>query len=136
MTSRLVSGFVFHRRGVRGDVWYAKYRLPDGRQIKRRIGPAWTERAQPAEGYVSRRTARAWLEEILAQATFGTQVIGNPRVSILQVKEWMGHADIDTTMKYLHYAPRAGDADLIAKAFASASDPLTSRNLEPTESTE
>jgi integrase len=395
MTSRLVSGFVFRRRGVRGEVWYAKYRLPDGRQVKRRIGPAWTERGRPADGYFTRRTARAWLDEILAQArrgelpgmvrtgatfddalaeyvrwleldrqrkpstlrdyrsiisahllpafggrrleditteqverwsaelaargtmnnrtrlkiltvlhgvmkrakrvwklprnpvsdvekptqrrsveievfspeevmalvraadseqdaaiyltaaftglrrgelvalrwrdvdfprrhirvtasysermlttpksgkvrsvpmastvaealarlnqrdercrdddlvfpgiaggyldasalyrrykatlkraslrdlrfhdlrhTFGTQVIGNPRVSILQVKEWMGHADIDTTMKYLHFAPRAGDADLIAEAFASASDPLTSRDLEPTESTE
>ncbi len=51
--------------------------------------------------------------------TFGTQVIGNPRVSILQLKEWMGHADIDTTMKYLHFAPRAGDADLIAEAFSA-----------------
>lgn len=49
--------------------------------------------------------------------TFGTQVIGNPQVSILQLKEWMGHADIDTTMKYLHYAPRAGDAELVAQAF-------------------
>jgi integrase len=49
--------------------------------------------------------------------TFGTQVIGNPNVSILQLKEWMGHADIDTTMKYLHFAPRAGDADLVAHAF-------------------
>jgi integrase len=49
--------------------------------------------------------------------TFGTQVIGNPNVSILQLKEWMGHADIDTTMKYLHFAPRAGDADLVAQAF-------------------
>ena len=52
--------------------------------------------------------------------TFGTQVIGNPRVSILQLKEWMGHADIDTTMKYLHFAPRSGDADLIAEAFDSS----------------
>jgi integrase len=50
--------------------------------------------------------------------TFGTQVIGNPQISILQLKEWMGHADIDTTMKYLHFAPRANDADLIADAFA------------------
>jgi integrase len=50
--------------------------------------------------------------------TFGTQVIGNPHVSILQLKEWMGHADIDTTMKYLHFAPRAGDADLVTEAFA------------------
>lgn len=49
--------------------------------------------------------------------TFGTQVIGNPRVSILQLKEWMGHADIATTMRYLHFAPRASDADLIAESF-------------------
>ena len=32
----------------------------------------------------------------------------------------MGHADIDTTMKYLHFAPRTGDADLIAEAFSPA----------------
>jgi integrase len=51
--------------------------------------------------------------------SFGTQVIGNPRVSILLLREWMGHADIDTTMKYLHFAPRAGDADLVAEAFAA-----------------
>jgi integrase len=50
--------------------------------------------------------------------TFGTQVIGNPAISILQLKEWMGHADIDTTMRYLHHAPRAGDAELVAEAFS------------------
>ncbi len=54
--------------------------------------------------------------------TFGTTVIGNPAVSILQLKEWMGHADIDTTMKYLHYAPRAGDAELVAEAFDRSTD--------------
>jgi integrase len=54
--------------------------------------------------------------------TFGTQVIGNPRVSILQLKEWMGHADVQTTMRYLHYAPRAADAQLVADAFR-APDP-------------
>jgi len=61
--------------------------------------------------------------------TFGTQVISNPAVSILQLKAWMGHADIDTTMKYLHYAPRDGEADLIADAFARPSlDPTASRD--------
>ncbi len=57
--------------------------------------------------------------------TFGTQVIGI--ASILQVKEWMGHADVDTTMQYLHYAPREADAALIAEAFkpASAAESLT-----------
>jgi integrase len=49
--------------------------------------------------------------------TFGTRMIG--RASILQVKEWMGHADVDTTMKYLHYAPKSSDAALVAAAFAA-----------------
>ena len=39
-----ISGHVLRREGARGPVWYAKYRLPDGRQVKRRIGPAWTTR--------------------------------------------------------------------------------------------
>ena len=29
----------------------------------------------------------------------------------------MGHADIQTTMRYLHYAPREEDARLVAEAF-------------------
>ena len=29
----------------------------------------------------------------------------------------MGHADIQTTMKYLHYESRAEDAQLVARAF-------------------
>jgi hypothetical protein len=29
----------------------------------------------------------------------------------------MGHADIQTTMEYLHYAPSEGDAALVAEAF-------------------
>jgi hypothetical protein len=41
--------------------------------------------------------------------------------STLQVKEWMGQADVDTTMKYLHYAPRSTDAALVAAAFAPES---------------
>jgi site-specific recombinase XerD len=33
-------------------------------------------------------------------------------------QEWMGHADVHTTMLYLHYAPREQDAKLVARAFA------------------
>ena len=36
---------------------------------------------------------------------------------IRRVQEWMGHVDVHTTMRYLHYAPRAGDAALVAEAF-------------------
>ena len=48
--------------------------------------------------------------------TFGTRMIA--KADVRRVQEWMGHADIQTTMKYLHYAPRAGDAALVAEAFA------------------
>ncbi len=44
------------------------------------------------------------------------------KADIRRVQEWMGHADIQTTMRYLHYAPRAEDARLVAEAFAP--DPL------------
>jgi hypothetical protein len=43
-----------------------------------------------------------------------------------QLKAWMGRANTDTTMKYLHYAPRDGEADLVVDAFAQPSlDPAT-----------
>jgi len=48
--------------------------------------------------------------------TFGTRMIAS--ADIRRVQEWMGHADIQTTMRYLHYAPRSEDAALVAKAFA------------------
>ena len=47
--------------------------------------------------------------------TFGTRMIA--KADIRRVQEWMGHADIQTTMRYLHYAPRAEDAQLVAEAF-------------------
>ena len=56
---------------VRGPVWYAKYRLPDGRQVQRKLGPAWTSRGRPATGYLTKRTAEAWLDETLAEARRG-----------------------------------------------------------------
>ena len=47
--------------------------------------------------------------------TFGTRMIA--KADIRRVQEWMGHADVQTTMRYLHYAPREDDARLVAEAF-------------------
>lgn len=69
---RPISGHVFKRKGKRGSVWYAKYRLPDGRQLKKRIGPAWTEKTAPPEGHFTKTTARAQLDEVMRQAREGT----------------------------------------------------------------
>jgi hypothetical protein len=42
-------------------------------------------------------------------------VIG--KTDICRVQEWMGHANVQTTMQYLHYVPRVQDAQLVAEAF-------------------
>jgi integrase len=52
--------------------------------------------------------------------TFGTRMIA--RADIRRVQEWRGHADVQTTMKYLHYAPRHDDAALVADAFHGSAD--------------
>ncbi len=51
------TGRVFRVQRARGPVWYAKYRLPDGRQVQRKLGPAWAERGRPPAGYFTKRTA-------------------------------------------------------------------------------
>ncbi len=67
-----ISGHVFRVDRARGPVWFAKYRLPDGRQVQKKIGPAWTKPGRPDDGFVNRRSAEAWLSDVLAQAHAGT----------------------------------------------------------------
>jgi integrase len=66
------SGHVFRVDRTRGPVWYAKYRLPDGRQVQKKVGPAWAERGRPPTGYFTKRTAEAWLQDVIGQARRGT----------------------------------------------------------------
>ena len=40
------------------------------------------------------------------------------KADIRRVQEWMGHADVATTMKYLHDVERPDEAALVAEAFA------------------
>jgi integrase len=66
------SGHVYRVERKRGPVWYAKYRLPDGRQVQKRIGPGWPERGRPPAGYYTKRQAEAWLRDLLDEARRGT----------------------------------------------------------------
>jgi len=43
--------------------------------------------------------------------------------SITQVQAWMGHADVKTTMRYLHHKSRADDARLLSAAFHPSQPP-------------
>ena len=61
------SGFVFRVDRQSGPVWYCKYRGPDGRQVKKKVGLAWTGRGRPAAGFFDKRGAEAWLDDVLAK---------------------------------------------------------------------
>jgi hypothetical protein len=58
-----------------------------------------------------------WPHRVSDAHTFGTRMIRE--ADIRRVQERMGHADIQTTMTYLHYESRKEDAQLVARAFAS-----------------
>lgn len=49
--------------------------------------------------------------------TFATTMVGH--TSIVRVQEWMGHSDLHSTLRYLHYTPRHDDAELVARAFGT-----------------
>jgi integrase len=62
--------------------------------------------------------------------TFGSLAIN--RASLVQVQHWLGHADIQTTSRYLHHKSRADEAKLLADAFrvAETVSPFVSRNAD------
>ena len=68
-----VTGHTSMRQRKRGGpAWYVKYRLADGRQQHRLLGPAWVEKGRPPAGYYTRRTAQEALGAILTDARRGT----------------------------------------------------------------
>src|SRR3954471_7220965 len=112
--ARPVSGHVFRVVRTRGPVWYAKYRLPDGRQIQRKLGPAWTARGRPPAGYFTKRTAEAWLDDVLAQARRGELpgMVATGATVADAAAEWLRWAEHDRACKpsmltdYRHTARR------------------------------
>ena len=95
------SGHVFRVERKRGPQWYAKYRLPDGRQVQRRIGPAWTERGRPPAGYFTKRTARSVAARVLDQARRG-HVPGLVRTGVTFAEaaaEWLRYVEHDRERK-------------------------------------
>jgi len=92
---RPISGHVFKRKGKRGTVWYAKYRLPDGRQQKKRLGPAWTEKTAPPDGYFTKGKAEKHLDELLRQTREGTLpgLVQTGKTFADATEEWLAYSE-------------------------------------------
>jgi hypothetical protein len=60
------------RSGPRGDAWYAPARRACAPVARRAGGTSWTSRGRPAAGYFTKRTAEAWLHDLLDEARRGT----------------------------------------------------------------
>ena len=96
-----ISGHVFRFEGARQTGRRAKYRLPDGRQVKKTIGPAWTDRGRPAAGYYTRRPAEAWLRDVLTQAQAG-KLPGMVRTGVTfadACEEYLRYVEVDLDRK-------------------------------------
>jgi integrase len=52
--------------------------------------------------------------------TFGTQCAAKG-IDLRRIQAWMGHANIATTMRYLHYVPQHDDAARLTAAFVAES---------------
>ena len=72
LSSGRVSGHVKLVKRKRGAKWYVKFRLANGRQVQRCLGPAWTERGRPPAGHYTKKLAEEALREILTDAQRGT----------------------------------------------------------------
>lgn len=99
--TRPPSGHVFSVQRQHGLVWYAKYRTGTGRQVQKKLGPAWTRRGRPPAGHLTRASAERWLcaalEEVRAR-TMGP-LAGTPASFDVAAAEWLRHVEHDRGRK-------------------------------------
>jgi hypothetical protein len=72
MNGSRVTGHVRLVQRKRRPQWYVKYRLANGRQVQRHLGPAWTDKGRPPAGHYTERMAEEALQAILTDARRGT----------------------------------------------------------------
>ena len=88
MTARPVTGHVRRVKRKRSVKWYAAYRLPDGRQVKKMLGPEWKGPGRPREGYFTRKTAEAELRRLMTDAERGLSKLAWLKALNISVRNW------------------------------------------------
>ena len=127
------TGHVLRVDRKRGPCWYAKYRLPDSRQVQKKLGPAWTGRGRPPAGYFTKRLAEDWLRDTLDAARRGT-LPGSVRTGATfadAAAEWLRHVEHDRDVKPSTLTDyRSVAAQLVAEFGELPVEDLTSQRIE------
>jgi integrase len=95
-----LSGSVYLREMVRGDVWYMRVRVGN-RRLNKRIGPAWTKRSACPAGYFTKATAERWLREYLSDVGRGLRVEQQATGATWEMacREWLRWTEEDRKRK-------------------------------------
>jgi Phage integrase, N-terminal SAM-like domain len=66
-----------------------------------KIGPAWTDRGRPGAGYFTKRTAEAWLRDLLEEARRGTLpgLVKTDATFAQAADEWLRYIEHDRDRK-------------------------------------
>ena len=130
---RRPTGHVFRVERKRGPVWYAKYRLLDGRQVQRKLGPAWTGRGRPAAGHFTKRLAEDWLRDTLDEARRGTlaEVVRTGATFADAAAEWLRYVEHDRDVKPSTLTDYRSVAARLVEEFGSlAIEEVSARRVE------
>ncbi len=127
------TGHVFRVERKRGPCWYAKYRLPDGRQVQKKLGPAWTSRGRPPAGYFTKRLAEDWLRNTLVDVRRGA-VPGSVRSGATfadAAAEWLRYVEHDRDVKPTTLTDYRSTIDRLLPHFGSlAIEEVTASGIE------
>lgn len=98
---RAVSGHIRLVQRKRGPVFYLKYRLPNARQVQRKLGNAWTRGGRPPAGCFTRKMAEAELQAILTDARRGQFQPDSVRGITFSdaAREWLDYVEFDRKRK-------------------------------------
>jgi integrase len=79
-----------------GPVYYAKIKLPDGREPQRRLGKAWLKRSRPPKGYITPSQADELLQRLL-RGEDETLPIASPSGATFAIaaREWLRYVEHD-----------------------------------------
>ena len=93
------SGQVLIVKRKRGPVWYARYRLPSGRQAQKLLGPVWAGSGRPPAGYFTKRMAEDWLRKTLIEGQGAAGTLETGATFADAAKEYIRYATEDRGCK-------------------------------------